>query len=113
VAPTLSLLRWLDYLDECEAGTKFLEGAYPVGPIEYEVAILVRGDYYRVALLAFGFDAAPQSSQTIFIVGFMEDKTAQVDEEEVFEGVDHVAGVWRDGAAGTLGVSPAAAPKEI
>ena len=45
-------------------------------------------------------------------MGFVEDKTAQVDEEEVFEGGDHVAGAWRDEAAGTLGVSPAAAPKK-
>jgi hypothetical protein len=29
-------------------------------------------------------------------VGFVEDKTTQVDEEEVFEGGDHVAGAWRD-----------------
>ena len=84
-----------------------------MGPVEDEVPILVRGDYYGVALFTFGFDSLPQTDQAVFIVGFVEDKAPEVDKEEVFEGGDHVAGVWRDETAGTLGVSPAAAPQEV
>jgi hypothetical protein len=113
VAPALRLLRRLNNLDEGEAGTKLSEGAYPVGPVEDEVPILVRGDYYGVVLLTFGFDSFPQTDQAVFIVGFVEDKAPEVNKEEVFEGGDHVAGVWRDETAGTLGVSPAAAPQEV
>ena len=57
VGPALSLLRRLDRLDEGEAGAELSEGAYPVGAVEDEVAILVRGDDYGVALLAFGLHA--------------------------------------------------------
>ena len=113
MAPALRLLRRLDHLDEGEAGTKLSEGAYPVGPVEDEVAVLVRGDYYGVALFTFGFDAFPQTGQAVFVVGFVEDKTPEVYEEEVFEGGDHVPGMRRDETAGTLGVSPAAAPQEV
>ena len=90
VAPALRLLRWLDRLDEGEAGTKFAQGAYPVGAVEDEVTIFVRGDYYGVALLTFGFDASPQTGQAVLIVGFMEDKAPEVYKKEVFEGGDHV-----------------------
>ena len=83
-----------------------------MGPIEDEVAILVREDYYRVSLLAFRFHASPQSGQAIFIVGLMQDQTAQVHEEEVFEGGDHVAGALRERSP-ALDVSPAAAPEEV
>ena len=113
MTPAFRLLRRLDRLDEGEARTKLSESAYPVGPVEDEVTVFVRGDYYRVALLTFGFDAFPQTDQTIFVVGFMEYETPQVNKEEVFEGGDHVPGVWRDETAGTLGVSPAAAPQEV
>jgi len=90
VTPALRLLRRLDHLDEGEAGTKLSEGAYPVGTVEDEVTVFVRGDYYGVALLPLGFDASPQTGQTVFIVGFVEDKTPEVHKEEVFEGGDHV-----------------------
>ena len=113
MAPALSLLRGVDHLDEGEAGTKLPEGTYPVGAVEDEVTVFVRGDYYGVSLFAFGFHALPQTGQAVFIVGFVEDKAPEVNKEEVFEGGDHVAGVWRDETAGTLGVSPAAAPQEI
>jgi len=92
VAPTFRLLRRLDRLDEGEAGTKLSEGAYPVGAVEDEVTIFVRGDYYRVALLPFGLDAPPQTGQAVFIVGLVEDETPEVYEEEVFEGGDHLPG---------------------
>ena len=49
-----------------------------MGPIEDEVAILVWGDYYRVALFTFGFDAFPQTGQAAFVMGFVEDKTPEV-----------------------------------
>jgi hypothetical protein len=84
-----------------------------VGPIEDEVAILVWGDYYRVALFTFGFDAFPQTGQAAFVMGFVEDETAEVYKEKVFEGGDHVPGMRRGETAGTLGVSPAAAPQEV
>jgi hypothetical protein len=92
VAPAFRLLRRLDHLDEGEAGTKLPEGAYPVGPVEDEVTVFVRGDYYGVALLTFGFDAFPQTDQAVFVVGFMEDKTPEVYKEKVFEGGDHGPG---------------------
>jgi hypothetical protein len=92
VAPALRLLRRLDRLDEGEAGTKLSECAYPVGPVEDEVTVFVRGDYYGVALLTFGFDAFPQTDQAVFVVGFMEDKTPEVYKEKVFEGGDHGPG---------------------
>ena len=57
VAPALGLLRRLDRLDEGKAGAELSQGAYPVGAVEDEVAVLVRGDYYGVALLSFGFYA--------------------------------------------------------
>jgi hypothetical protein len=94
VAPTLRLLRRLDRLDEGEAGTELFEGAYPVGAVEDEVTVFVRGDYYGVALLTLSFDALPQAVQAVFIVGLMEDEAFEVDEEEVFEGGDHVPGGW-------------------
>jgi hypothetical protein len=83
-----------------------------VGAVEDEVTILVRGDYYRVALLPFGFDASPQAGKTTFIVGFVEDKTPGVDKEEVFEGGDHVLVEWPDETY-PLEISPAAAPQEV
>ncbi|MDQ3436745.1 MAG: hypothetical protein M3491_05310, partial [Actinomycetota bacterium] len=85
VAPALRLLRRLDRLDEGEAGTKLSEGAYPVGAVEDEVTIFVRGDYHGVALLTFGFDTPPQTSQAVFIVGFVEDKASEVHQAKVFE----------------------------
>jgi hypothetical protein len=90
VAPALRLLRRLDHLDEGEAGTKLTKGAYPVGAVEDEVTIFVRGDYYGVALLTFGFDASPQTGQAVFIVGFVEDKTPEVNKEEIFERGDQI-----------------------
>jgi hypothetical protein len=84
-----------------------------VGPVKDEVAVFVRGDYYGVALFIFDFDAFPQTGQTVFVMGFVEDKTPEVYKEKVFEGGDHVPGKRRDETAGTLGVSPAAAPQEI
>jgi hypothetical protein len=113
VAPAFRLLRRFDHLDEGKAGTKLSEGAYPVGPVKDEVAVFVRGDYYGVALFIFDFDAFPQTGQTVFVMGFVEDKTTEVYKEKVFEGGDHVPGKRRDETAGTLGVSPAAAPQEI
>ena len=77
MAPAFRLLRRLDHLDEGEAGTKLPEGTYPVGAVEDEVTVFVRGDYYGVSLLAFGFHALPQTGQAVFIVGFVEDKTAR------------------------------------
>jgi len=94
VAPALRLLRRLDLLDEGEARTKLVEGADPVGAVEDEVAAFMRGDYDGVALLPFGLDAPPQAVQPVFIVGLMEDEAIEVDEEEVFEGGDHVPGGW-------------------
>jgi hypothetical protein len=94
VAPALRLLRRLDRLDEDEAGTELFEGAYPVGAVEDEVTVFVRGDYYGVALLTLSFDAPPQAVQAVVIVGLMEDEAFEVDEEEVFEGGDHVPGGW-------------------
>jgi len=66
-----------------------------VGTVEDEVTIFVRRDYDGVALLPFGFDAPPKTGQAVFIVGFVEDKTPKVHEEEVFERGDHVPGGWR------------------
>jgi hypothetical protein len=63
-----------------------------VGAVEDEVTVFVRRDYYGVALLAFGFDSFPQTDQTVFIVGFVEDKAPEVNKEEVFEGGNHVRG---------------------
>jgi hypothetical protein len=90
VAPALRLLRRLDHLDEGEAGAQLPEGAYPVGSVEDQVAVLVRGDYYGVALFTFGFDALPQTGQAVFIVSFVENKAPEVNKEEVFEGGDQV-----------------------
>ena len=90
MAPALRLLRRLDRLYEGEAGTKLSEGAYPVGAVEDEVTIFVRGDYYGVALLTFGFDTPPQTGQAVFFVGFVEDKTIEINEEEIFERGDQV-----------------------
>jgi hypothetical protein len=59
-----------------------------VGAVEDEVTIFVRGDYYWVALLPFGFDAPPQTGQAVFIVGLVQNKTPQVNKEEVFESGD-------------------------
>ena len=84
-----------------------------MGPVEDEVTVFVRGDYYGVALFALGFDAFPQTGQAAFVVGFVKDKTPEVYEEKAFEGGDHVPGMRRDETAGTLGVSPAAAPQEV
>jgi hypothetical protein len=42
-----------------------------VGSVEDQVTVFVRGDYYGVALLAFGFDSFPQTGQAVFVVGFM------------------------------------------
>jgi len=78
VAPALRLLRRLDALYEDEAGTKLFEDAYPVGAVEDEVTVLVRGDYYGVALLPFGFHALSQTGQAVFVVGFMEDEAIEV-----------------------------------
>ena len=83
-------------MDEGEAGTKLIEGADPVGTVEDEVAVFVRGDYYGVALLPFGFDAPAQAGQEVFIVGLMEDKAIEFYEEEVFQGGDHLPAGWRD-----------------
>jgi len=63
---------------------------YPVGAVEDEVTVFVRGDYNGVALLTFGFDASPQTGQAILVVGFVEDKTPEVHKEKVFEGRDQV-----------------------
>jgi len=63
-----------------------------VGAVEDEVTVFVRRDYYGVALLAFGFDSFPQTDQTVFVVGFVEDKTHEVYKEKVFEGGDHGPG---------------------
>jgi hypothetical protein len=65
-----------------------------VGAVEDEVTVFVRGDYYRVALLTLFLDATAQTGQAVFIVGLMEDEAIEVDEEEVFEGGDHVPGGW-------------------
>jgi len=69
-----------------------------VGTVEYEVTVFVRGDYYRVALLPFGFDAIPQTDQAIFVECLVEDKTSEVYEEEVFERGDHLSGAWSNEA---------------
>jgi hypothetical protein len=90
VAPALRLLRRLDDLDQDEAGAQLCEGAHPVGAVEDQVAIPVRGDYYRVALFSFGLDAPSQSGQAVFVVGLVEDKTLRVHQAKVFERGDQV-----------------------
>jgi hypothetical protein len=61
-----------------------------VGAVEDEATIFVWGDYYGVALLTLGFDASPQTGQAVFIVGFVEDKTPEVNKEEIFERGDQI-----------------------
>jgi hypothetical protein len=61
-----------------------------VSAVEDEVTVFVRGDYYGVALLTFGFEASPQTDQAVFIVGFVEDKIPEVHKEEIFERGDQL-----------------------
>ena len=83
MAPALGLLGWLDRLDEGEGGAEFVEGAHPVGAVENEVAVLVRGDYYGVSLLAFRFHAFSQAGQPVFVVSLVQDEVSQPHEAEV------------------------------
>jgi hypothetical protein len=81
-----------------------------VGTVEDEVAILVRGDYDGVALLAFGLDSSPQTRQAVFVMRLVEDQAIQLNQTEVFEGGDQVPEEWRDRP---LCVSPATAPEKV
>ena len=90
VAPALRLLRWFDDLDEDKTGAQLSEGAYAMGTVEDQVAVLVRGYYYGVALFPFTLDAPPQTVQAVFIVGLVKDKTLQLHQAKVFERGDQV-----------------------
>ena len=46
-------------------------------------------------------------------MGFVEDKTIEINKEEIFERGEQVLWWERDEAVGTLSVSPAAAPQEV
>ena len=78
MSPALGPLRRLDCLDEGEGGAKLSEGAHPVGAIEDEVTVHVRGYYHGVALLTFCFHALPQAGQAVFVVGLVQDQALKI-----------------------------------
>ena len=108
VAPALGLLRRLDRLDEGEAGAELPEGAYPVGAVEDEVAVLVRGDYYGVALLAFGFMRSRRRVSRSSSWASCRIRHSKVHQTQVSEGGDHAAEGGRP-----LEVSPTPAPEKV
>jgi hypothetical protein len=111
VGPALGSLRGLDELGQDEAAAQLLQGADPVGPVEDQATIPLRGDDHRVALFPLGLDAPAQVGEAVLVVGLVEDQALQFHEAKVVERGDQVA--KGSVCAFTSGVSPAAAPEEV
>ena len=73
----------LDKLHQGEATGEFAQGARPVGTVEEEIPVLVRGDDNEVSLYGLLRDLLAHASETGGVVGLMEDEARKLDSTQI------------------------------